>query len=101
MDEGTFDVQQLLEAMPNLGASDLHLTVGSPPMYRINGDLRPVDLPPIKPDQTEEAMLNLTPPGKRTLLDAPRNPRPVPELANQLLASIAHQIAHDVIQFYQ
>lgn len=41
------------------------------------------------------------PESKRALLDAPRDPRPVPELANQLLASIAHQIAHDVIRFYQ
>ncbi len=63
------DVQQLLEAMANLQASDLHLTVGSPPLYRINGDLRPVDCPPLTQQQTEEAMLNITPPRKRQVFD--------------------------------
>ena len=63
------DVQQLLEAMVNLCASDLHLTAGSPPIYRINGDLRPVDCPPLSPKATEDAMLNLTPAQKRTIFD--------------------------------
>lgn len=65
----TIDIQHLLEAMANLKASDLHLTAGSPPMYRINGDLRPVDCPPLAPKQTEEAMVNLTPPKKRQIFD--------------------------------
>lgn len=69
MSETTIDVQQLLEAMTGLNASDLHLTAGSPPMYRINGDLRPVDCPALSPRQTEEAMLNITPPGKRQTFD--------------------------------
>lgn len=63
------DVQQLLEAMVKLGASDLHLTAGAPPMYRINGELRPVDCPALDPKQTEEAMLSLTPTRKRQVFD--------------------------------
>jgi twitching motility protein PilT len=67
--ENVLDIQQLLEVMVNLGASDLHLTAGSPPMYRINGELRPVDCPPLNPKQTSEAMLTLAPTNKRTTFD--------------------------------
>lgn len=66
---GSIDIQHLLEVMAKLKASDLHLTAGSPPMYRINGELRPVDCPALTPKQTEEAMLNLTPPRKRQVFD--------------------------------
>jgi len=41
------NINMLLEAMPKLEASDLHLKVGGPPMYRINGELRPVEHPPM------------------------------------------------------
>ena len=46
-------VQQLLKQMVALGASDLHLTAGCPPMMRINEDLRPVDhQAPLKGEET-------------------------------------------------
>lgn len=35
------DISKLLELMVEHGASDLYLTVDSPPMYRINGSIRP------------------------------------------------------------
>ena len=57
MSEALLDIQQLLEAMVSLGASDLHLTAGSPPVYRIDGELRPVDCESLDPKQTEEGML--------------------------------------------
>lgn len=59
------DIRQLLEVMVNLGASDLHITVGSPPTYRIDGDLRPVNAPPVAPGQAGAMMKELTPPAKR------------------------------------
>lgn len=37
-------------------ASDIHLQVGRPPIYRIRGDLTPLKMPPI----TEEGMIKLT-----------------------------------------
>jgi twitching motility protein PilT len=37
-----FTIQRLMEAMGRLQASDLHIKVGVPPCYRINGTLRPV-----------------------------------------------------------
>lgn len=38
----------LLESMKQLGASDLHLKTGIPPTYRVGGDLRRSNLPPIE-----------------------------------------------------
>jgi twitching motility protein PilT len=63
------DVDRLLEAMTKVKASDLHLKVGSPPMYRINGDLRPVDHPKLTPKDTEDIMLALTPTRRREMFE--------------------------------
>ena len=40
--------------LPELGASDLHLKVGSPVVVRIAGILRPLDMPPLTPAQARE-----------------------------------------------
>jgi twitching motility protein PilT len=40
---GDFDLPALLEQMLSVGASDLHLTVGSPPLARVDGDLGTLD----------------------------------------------------------
>ena len=39
--------------LAKIGASDLHLKVGSPPAYRIDGNLHFSELPKVKPDDTE------------------------------------------------
>ncbi len=41
----------LLKAMINVNASDLHLTVGVPPQLRVNGTLRPVQSPALTNDE--------------------------------------------------
>ena len=43
---------QLLKALVDQGGSDLHITVGSSPRIRINGDLIPLNLPSLTEDQT-------------------------------------------------
>jgi len=40
--------------MINRNASDLHLTVGTPPQIRVDGNLLPLDLPNLTPDDTKE-----------------------------------------------
>jgi twitching motility protein PilT len=40
-------LQQLLKTMVDRGATDLHITTNSPPQIRIDGDLIPLQLPPI------------------------------------------------------
>ncbi len=45
-------LDELLAKMVEVGASDLHLKVGSPPVVRIAGDLHPTKLPALLPDDT-------------------------------------------------
>ena len=40
--EDDIDVNTTLRQMVSLGASDLHLTAGSPPMVRLDGELAPL-----------------------------------------------------------
>lgn len=46
-------IQEMLKKSVEIGASDLHITVGVPPMYRVNGDLTPVGNEKLTRDQTE------------------------------------------------
>jgi twitching motility protein PilT len=50
---GSFSIQRLMEAMGRLSASDLHIKVGVPPTYRVNGILRPVQGPPLTADEAD------------------------------------------------
>jgi len=47
-------IDQLLRAMLEKGASDLHVTSGSPPQLRIDGRLIPLRMPPLGPTQTKQ-----------------------------------------------
>ncbi len=44
---GSVDIHQLLQVMVDKNASDLHLTVGTPPQLRVDGTLYPVKVPPL------------------------------------------------------
>ncbi len=47
-------LEQVLAAAKRLGASDIHLKIGLPPIYRIKGDMRTVrDVPPITQELIE------------------------------------------------
>ncbi|MEA2698985.1 MAG: twitching motility protein PilT [Myxococcales bacterium] len=50
----TVNLQQLLKAMVDKGASDLHLSTGSPPQLRIDGDLVPLRVNPLSPVETKQ-----------------------------------------------
>jgi twitching motility protein PilT len=50
----TVNLQQLLKAMVDKGASDLHLSTGSPPQLRIDGDLVPLRVNPLSPIDTKQ-----------------------------------------------
>ena len=62
-------INTLLEGMVKVKASDLHLKVGSPPMMRVNGELRPINSSSLTPQATEEWMAEITPPRKRQVFD--------------------------------
>jgi len=48
------NLHQLLKVMIEKGASDLHLTTGSPPQLRIDGKLNPVGVPPLNAQDTKQ-----------------------------------------------
>ena len=45
-----FNFKAILQQMIQQNASDLHLKVGRPPTLRVNGDLTPLALPPMRPE---------------------------------------------------
>jgi twitching motility protein PilT len=44
------NLPDLLKTTLDLGGSDLHLSIGTPPQVRVDGDLRRLDLPVLTPD---------------------------------------------------
>ena len=47
-------LHELLKIMIDKGASDLHLTVNSPPQIRIDGTLEPLHFPPLNANETKQ-----------------------------------------------
>ncbi|MBS1984902.1 MAG: type IV pilus twitching motility protein PilT [Bdellovibrionales bacterium] len=54
-----FDLASLLRTMIEKGASDLHLTVGAPPAFRINGDMARAKSAPLTAEDTKRLCLSL------------------------------------------
>jgi twitching motility protein PilT len=48
------NLHQLLRAMIEKGASDMHITTGSPPLLRIDGAIVPLKLSPLSPIETKQ-----------------------------------------------
>ncbi|MFJ2365332.1 type IV pilus twitching motility protein PilT [Pseudomonas sp. NPDC087697] len=48
------DITELLAFSAKQGASDLHLSAGLPPMIRVDGDVRRINLPPLDDKQVRE-----------------------------------------------
>src|SRR3954465_14964523 len=54
-----FDFADILLEVISAGASDLHLTVGAPPMVRERGKLRPLDYPKLSSQDTREIVYSI------------------------------------------
>jgi twitching motility protein PilT len=48
-----FTLAEMLHKAIQAGASDLHLTIGTPPQLRVDGKLRPMELPALTPADTK------------------------------------------------
>lgn len=48
------NLHQMLQTLIDKGASDLHVTTGSPPQLRIDGELVPMNLPPLTAAETKQ-----------------------------------------------
>ncbi|MDD5448283.1 MAG: type IV pili twitching motility protein PilT, partial [Actinomycetota bacterium] len=63
------DINELLEEVIKRGASDLHITVGVPPMLRINGVLQRMDLPKLTSNDTREMVYSILTARQREALE--------------------------------
>ena len=72
-----FNFKAAITQMVQRGGSDLLLKVGRPPTIRLNGDLTPVDSPPMKPEEL------------KTLAEQIMTPRQVKEFAERKEADFA------------
>ncbi|MCM1113134.1 MAG: type IV pilus twitching motility protein PilT [Muribaculum sp.] len=52
-------IEQILTKGTELGASDVHLTVGLPPKMRVNGNLLTSEFPPMQPADTLDVLVNV------------------------------------------
>ena len=52
-------VDQYLSHLLDKGGSDLHLPVGSPPMIRVDGDLKATKHPPLSPKETYDMVVEI------------------------------------------
>jgi len=57
----TVNMDRLLQACVTQGASDIHITVGRPPVLRIDGHLRSLETKVLEPDDTVALMKSITP----------------------------------------
>lgn len=57
----TVHIDRLLETVIKTGASDLHLTVGRPPVIRLHGHMRPLETKTLTPEDTTALMKAITP----------------------------------------
>lgn len=48
------NLHELLKIMMDRKASDLHVTTASPPQVRVDGELVPLDFPPLTPVETKQ-----------------------------------------------
>lgn len=63
------EVNKLFRMVMKHEASDLHLKVGQPPMMRIRGDIRRVDMRPLTQEDMERLLLTILKPHHRKILD--------------------------------
>ena len=58
------DLKAALQRMVRDGASDLHLKVGRPPTLRLHGDLVPLAMPALRPEELRTLAEHLLPPAQ-------------------------------------
>jgi twitching motility protein PilT len=55
----SFDLPALLTFAKDAGASDVHVSAGTPPLLRIRGVMSPVDLPPLSADDARRVLFDV------------------------------------------
>ncbi|GBD26708.1 Twitching mobility protein [bacterium HR30] len=55
----TLTIQSFLEIVVKSGGTDLHISADSPPMMRVNGELKPLPFPPLTANETKTLCYSL------------------------------------------
>ena len=58
---GTIQIDKLLNAAVKSGVSDIHITAGLPPVFRVDGHMKPQPTKVLTPDDTNGLMKSITP----------------------------------------
>ena len=66
---GNIQIQQLFKVMVDNGASDLHISVNSPPGMRISGEIAKVKIPPLSADDTKRLIYQILTEAQRSELE--------------------------------
>jgi len=53
------DIADLLAFTKNCGASDLHISAGEPPHIRLDGQLKPIDSPPLSQEEVHDLIYDI------------------------------------------
>jgi twitching motility protein PilT len=53
------DVMQLLEFAVQQGASDIHLSSGEPPMFRVHGNMKKLNVPPVSAEEAHKMIFDI------------------------------------------
>ena len=54
-------IDKLLQAAIKQGASDIHIVVGQPPVFRLHGRMRKLETKVLEPDDTVQLMKSIAP----------------------------------------
>lgn len=68
----SYNLPQLLKTLVDQKGSDLHLTVGSPPRVRIDGDLIPLQVESLLPEDTKNLCFSALTESQRTVIEKNR-----------------------------
>jgi twitching motility protein PilT len=60
-----YNYKSILQTMVQQNASDLHLKVGRPPTLRVDGELTPLELAPLRPEDLRSVGEQIVPPKQR------------------------------------
>lgn len=63
------DISDIMREMVDMGASDLHLSVGVPPVVRVDGHLEALDMPVLKPSDTRDLIYSILTQDQRQRLE--------------------------------
>ena len=63
------EIHRFLEAECDHRASDLHLKVGAPPLLRIKGEIRPLNFPPLAPEDVKKLIYPIMREEQRIVFD--------------------------------